>query len=133
MNTSEVNRWLTYAKSDLDAAQALLLTPEHYPRQACFFAQQATEKVLKAALISQEIEFPYTHDLDRLRNLLPDNWRVKTMFPDLADLTIWAIETRYPGDMPDVFEVDAKQALQKAKTVYQVVFDDLQQQTNKEK
>ena len=44
-----------------------------------------------------EIEFPFTHDLDRLRDLLPEGWRVKTEFPDLAELTIWAVEARYPS------------------------------------
>jgi len=51
------------------------------------------------------------HDLDRLRDLLPEGWRVKTEFPDLAELTIWAVEARYPGHLPDVAEADARHAL----------------------
>ncbi|MCY4615587.1 MAG: HEPN domain-containing protein [Chloroflexi bacterium] len=38
---------------------------------ACFHSQQAAEKALKAALVLEGIEFPYVHDLTRLRNLLP--------------------------------------------------------------
>ena len=34
-----------------------------------------------------EIEFPFTHDLDRLRNLLPENWYVRRQYPDLSELT----------------------------------------------
>jgi len=121
MNAPDAERWLAYAHSDLDAAHALLSDPEHYPRQVCFLAQQAVEKALKAGLILLEIDFPFTHDLDRLRNLLPEGWRVKASHPDLADLTIWAVEARYPGDMPEVVETDAQRALDTAFAVCQVM------------
>jgi hypothetical protein len=44
---------------------------------------------------------------------------------DLAGLTIWAVEARYPSDMPDVVEDDAHEALQIAEAVYQNVANDL--------
>jgi HEPN domain-containing protein len=125
MNAPEAARWLAYARSDLDAARALWCDPICYPRQVCFLAQQAAEKAIKTAFVLLEIEFPFTHDLDRLRNLLPAGWRVKTEYPDLADLTIWAIEARYPGDMPDVTAADARQALQTAEAVCQVIEQDM--------
>lgn len=125
MNASEAERWLGYAHSDFDAAQVLIGSPEHYPRQVCFLAQQAVEKALKAALVAQKIEFPFTHDLDRLRNLLPDGWGVKTAFPDLAEVTIWAVEARYPADMPEVLESDAKRAIATADEILQVIRDDI--------
>jgi len=121
MNAPEAVRWLAYARSDLNAARALLRDPEYFPRQVCFLAQQAAEKAIKAVFVLLEIEFPFTHDLDRLRDLLPEGWRVKTEFPDLAELTIWAVEARYPGDLPDVVEADARHALQTAEAVYQAI------------
>jgi HEPN domain-containing protein len=126
MNIPESKRWLTYARSDCDAAHALLRDPDDYPRQVCFLAQQAAEKALKAVLVLLEIEFPFTHDLDRLRDLIPEGWRVKIECPDLADLAIWAIEARYPGDMPQVVEADAHDALQTAEALYQTISDDWQ-------
>jgi HEPN domain-containing protein len=127
MSVKEAERWLGYARSDLAAAEALAASPDHYPRQVCFLAQQAAEKTLKAALIAQEIEFPFTHDLDRLRNLLSDQWAVKKAFPDLAEMTIWAVEARYPADMPEVLESDAKRALKVARAIISHVEDDLAQ------
>lgn len=127
MNAPEAERWLAYARSDLDAGYALLRNPDHYPRQVCFLAQQAAEKALKTALVLLEIEFPFTHDLDRLRDLLPEGWRVKSEHPDLADLTIWAIQARYPGDMPEVVEADARAALQTAAAIYQTIGEELQE------
>ena len=127
MNAPEAERWLAYAHSDLSAGLALLRAPDYYPRQACFLAQQAAEKALKAILVLLEIEFPFTHDLDRLRDLLPEGWRVKSEQPDLANLTIWAIEARYPGDVPDVVEADARHALRLAEAVYQTIANELQE------
>lgn len=51
--------------------------------------------------VARHIQFSFRHDLDALRNLLPDDWAVKQQQPDLAELTEWAVEARYPGDWPD--------------------------------
>lgn len=132
MSVSEARRWLSYARSDLEAAQTLMASPDHYPRQVCFLAQQATEKAIKAALIIEQIEFPFTHDLDRLRNLLPEQWQVKAAFPDLADMTIWAVEARYPADMPEVLPVDAEKAIKTAVQVLELVESDLNQKSRRQ-
>ena len=126
MNTPEAERWLAFARSDLDAARALQRDPEHYPRQVCFLAQQSAEKALKALLVLLDIEFPHTHDLDRLRESVPPGWRVKAEFPQLYALSIWAVESRYPGDLPEVVEADARDALQTAEALYQAIADDWQ-------
>lgn len=124
MSEIESQRWLGYARSDLEAAETLSASPDHYPRQVCFLAQQAIEKALKAALILEQIVFPFSHDLDRLRNMLPAGWQVKDAYPDLAEMTIWAVEARYPADMPEVLPVDAQQALATARHVLELIDND---------
>ena len=52
-------------------------------------------RALRAALVLEGIDFPFTHDLNALRNLLPDSWPVRA---DLADLTGWVVQARYPGE-----------------------------------
>jgi HEPN domain-containing protein len=128
MNAPDAARWLDWAHSDLKAGQALLRDPDSYPRQVCFLAQQAAEKAIKAIFVFLNVEFPFTHDLDRLRDLLPGKWDVKNEFPDLAGLTIWAVEARYPGDMPDVTTAEAAEAMQLAEDVYKLVEEDLRKQ-----
>ena len=71
---TDTARWLRYAEEDLITAETLLRQPHVPPRQACWHAQQSAEKALKAVLISLEIDFPRTHDLNILRNLVPDSW-----------------------------------------------------------
>lgn len=125
MNKDEARRWLAYSHSDLKAARKLHLGPDYYSRQVCFLAQQSAEKSLKAILVLLEIEFPFSHDLDRLRELVPDGWKVKKEFPQLFGLSIWAIESRYPGDMPDVLYSDAEDALSLAEAIYQRAVEEI--------
>jgi HEPN domain-containing protein len=123
---AEVRRWLRYAGEDLEAARALLHHLGAAPREACYLAQQAAEKALKAALIFQSVEFPLTHDLDRLQTLFPAGWRVVSEHPDLSRLSGWVIEARYPGDWPDATDADAQQAVAQAEAVLASVQRDLQ-------
>jgi len=127
MSGSEARRWMNFAETDLRAAHTLLDSEEFFLRQICFFAQQCAEKSLKAILVFEEVNFPKNHDLDRLRDLIPDGWQVKETFPDLAELTIWAVESRYPGDAPDVVEHEARETLRLAESVFEAVKAELKE------
>ena len=88
--------WLRRAKSDLVMARrALADRDELDPWIASFHAQQAAEKYVKAALVIEQIRYPRTHELERLRPLLPAGWAL----PDqeaLAGLSRFAVAGRYP-------------------------------------
>src|SRR5688572_14813442 len=94
---SDAQRWLRFAQADLELAEALARSVNHPPHLSCYHAQQAGEKVLKAVLIYLQIRFPFTHDLDILRNLVPPTWNVTQQFPRLDTLTQWITVGRYPG------------------------------------
>ncbi|MGH7962538.1 MAG: HEPN domain-containing protein [Candidatus Binatia bacterium] len=116
---SETQRWLRYAREDLETAETLLAQSQGLPRHMCWLAQQAAEKAIKAVLVFLEIDFPRRHDLDMLRNLIPDDWHVRDEHPDLAELTEWAVEARYPGDWPDATEADARSAVNQARSIWE--------------
>ena len=117
----EALRWLRFSEEDLSVALRLLSGSPSAPRHACWLSQQAAEKALKAVLVLEEVEFPFTHDLDALRNLLPGSWSVRATHPDLAELTEWAVETRYPGDWPEHTDADATRAISQARSVHDSV------------
>ena len=123
---AEAARWLRYAKEDYSAAVLLLQTDT--PRHACLMAQQSAEKAIKSIYAFLNIPIPRSHDLDLLKNLLPDGWIIKTLFSDLSELSFWAVESRYPGDMPEATREDADTALTMAKAVLDSVQNDLRKQ-----
>ncbi len=119
-----LRRWLLYAEDDLRSAE-ILLEQSGVPRASCFHAQQAAEKAIKAIFVFLQVDFPFTHDLNRLRDLLPDGWTVKEDFPDLAGLSAWAVEPRYPGDLIEATRQDAETAVEQARNIYETALNDL--------
>ncbi len=117
----QVRTWLRYAREDLEGADAALARSGAIPRHACFLAQQAAEKALKAVLVFLKIDVPRRHDLDGIRNLIPPDWRVTREHPLLGELTDWAVDARYPDDLTDPTEVDARAAVEQARAVWESV------------
>lgn len=121
---NEADRWLAFAREDLAAANSLASDHDIPPRHACYFAQQAAEKALKAMLLRTNGDYPRSHDLDYLRNLLPGSWEIHRRLPSLGALTEWLVEARYPGVWPDATERDALDAIQEAFEVLDVLGED---------
>jgi len=120
-----LRRWLRYAEEDLRSAE-ILLKQGGVPRISCFHAQQAAEKAIKAIFVFLQVDFPFTHDLNRLRDLLPEGWAVKEDFPDLAGLSEWAVEPRYPVDLREATHEDEQAAIEQARNVYETALKDLE-------
>ena len=97
-------RWLRYSAEDLDVARVLLCRHPASARHICWPSQQCAEKAMKAALVLEGVAVPFTHDRDALRNRLPESRLVRTIHSNLAALTQWSVETRYPGAWPEVKE-----------------------------
>ncbi len=55
----EARRWLRYAGEDLVTAERIATSRTMPPRNACYHAQQAVEKLLKAVLIFAKIGFAF--------------------------------------------------------------------------
>jgi len=108
-------QWLAKAESDFNTSRHLIAGGESYAEGAAFHAQQAVEKYLKAFLVWHQVEFPKTHDIKRLLDL------IASFDPVLAEalreavtLTPYGVEYRYPGDYPEVSVEDAKMSLKTA-------------------
>ena len=76
---------------------------------ALFHLQQAVEKSLKALLIFNEIEFPRTHKLDILLDILSENNLKLEISKELIVLNEYAVEARYDyiGEVFDDFAIVA--------------------------
>ena len=109
-------QWMTKAANDLLNADNNLNAETIPLDTVCFHCQQAAEKLLKAFLVGKGRTYPITHDLLAiLENILPTNFEAERLRDDLALLTPYAVEVRYPDDfyMPSL--LDAREAADRVK------------------
>jgi HEPN domain-containing protein len=87
---------LTLVQRDFKALQGMLDAETFADEIFGFHAQQAVEKALKAWLTLVGVEYPRTHDLEELLELLEEHSEpILDAFYDLADLTDFAVQFRY--------------------------------------
>lgn len=90
-----VRGWLVKARSDL-AAGHLVVDGDGPYDTACFHAQQAIEKALKALLALYDQPIPRTHDLDELQRLCLTTAPLPGLADlDLTEVTDYAVLVRY--------------------------------------
>jgi len=118
-DSADPRRWLAYARSDLALAREGRQSADVFLESLCYHCQQAVEKSLKAVLIALRLDFPRTHNLGTLADLLPATATLTTVVSDdlLRGLSAYAVLSRYPGDLEDVSEADYAQALEVASRV----------------
>ena len=103
--------WLGKAVTDVQVCESLMALGSAFGDVVAFHAQQAGEKALKAWLVWHQIEFPKTHDVERLLELVATGDRaLAESLADAAELTPYGVEYRYPGEYPPVSETAAAAA-----------------------
>jgi HEPN domain-containing protein len=125
-NRQEASRWLSQAQHDLRAAA--INRRERFPEIACFLAQQAAEKALKAYLYAQGDRVVVGHATHLLVRRCSD---YDSSFDNLLDacriLDQYYIATRYPNGLHDGIPHDvytdaqAKEAISQAEQVLKAV------------
>jgi HEPN domain-containing protein/predicted nucleotidyltransferase len=123
--TETVLRWLEMARRDLRGGRILLAADPTEPALACFHAQQAAEKSLKAALVAEGIDPPRSHDLTKLRDLLPETWETPGTTADLSRISPWAEKSRYSNDFEDFTDPTATWGISVAQAMYDAVVSGL--------
>ncbi len=112
-----VREWVAKAESDLTtAAHVLKLGAECPTDTVCFHAQQCVEKYLKALLVLDGIDFPKTHDIERLTALTPARAGISLTAEEQGRLTDYATTTRYPGS-GEILLTEARRAVVLARRV----------------
>lgn len=114
--------WLNRALSNLERANLGKQNESIYYEDLCFDCQQAVEKSLKALLIFHQIEFPYTHSISRLLEIIEAHGiTIPNIARDSVILSEYAVETRYPGDYEPVDKEEYLTAFKIAKFIYEWV------------
>jgi len=98
-NRQEADRWLTQAQHDLRAA--VLNRRESFPEIACFLAQQAAEKALRAFLYAQGKQMVSEHAVHLLaRACATYNPSFVALEEACRSLDQYYLPTRYPDSLP---------------------------------
>lgn len=119
-----VRQWLSKAEEDLNAAKSLITYGETFLSTVCFHSQQAAEKYLKAFLTHHQVEFPKTHAINQLLDLIaPVDSKLAESLRDVIVLTNYGVDVRYPGDFLSVTSSDAQQAIRLAERVRRLVLE----------
>ncbi|WP_051351187.1 HEPN domain-containing protein [Sulfobacillus thermosulfidooxidans] len=108
---------LSLATADLITARHLVVPGLYH--NACYHAQQAAEKALKAVLLHEVGTFPKTHDVSRLVDAIRAS---QPRFPEFsiesAVLNEYAVDMRYdPQVLMDIDEEEADTAIRYAQDI----------------
>jgi HEPN domain-containing protein len=117
-----VRQWVAKAEVNYRTAERLVRDDEPIRESIAFRCQQAAEKYLKAFLVWQHVEFPKTHSIGRLLDL------VASVAPELAasladaiSLTPFGVEIRYPGDLPELLPGEEQTVFNLAKRTREAI------------
>jgi len=117
----KVNQWIIKAENDINSANYLLLSEKIICDTICFHCQQASEKYLKAYIVSRNIVPLKTH---KLSQILYTCISIDSSFEELTDtvfLTEYAVDIRYADDFLIPTVEDALEAFEMANKVKQFV------------
>jgi len=96
-------------------------------RLIAYHAQQCAEKYLKAYLVFQGVDFPFTHNIARLLELCGEHTDWTGRLAAAEELTPFAITTRYPGMEEEVSKDEGMRAIEIAEEVKDGVREELKQ------
>ena len=102
---------LMYRAAERDVLTLRSMTGDAPVESFGFHVQQAAEKALKAWLALLGEEYPLTHSIETLLDLLADRGAAVEPFRDLVEFTPYAVEFRYAGVDPDAESIDREGAL----------------------
>ena len=111
-----LEEWLRYAEADIAFAKVPLPDGGMY-EQLCFHTQQAAEKALKGVLISRGVDFPSTHNLRALVDLMPLELELPPAMLRVTRLSAYAVTFRYPGEGDPISKKEYREALRIAKAI----------------
>lgn len=109
--SNEASSLVRLARRDLNAMIGMQDSPLVDDAIIGFHAQQAVEKALKAWLSARGREYPLTHDLARLFELLDVDGAAVRPFWGLARFAPYAVQARYAERLPDLDEAVDRPAL----------------------
>jgi HEPN domain-containing protein len=128
---SLLRQWIEKAEADLEAAEQLAPSVAGSIRLreiVGFHCQQTVEKYLKALLTFYQIEFPKTHEIERLLALVSGaNRAAADALSGAKWLGPFGVDARYPGDAAEMLPGDEARAIEIARLAKRVALGILEE------
>jgi HEPN domain-containing protein len=119
-------RWLDKADEDLAAGIHLLKEGSSFLNVVASQAQQAAEKFIKGYLTWRQKDFPKTHNLEILVELVAEvDPQTATELKEVITLTDFVITARYPEDLLAISLPQAQEAITLAQKAAEIVLSAL--------
>jgi HEPN domain-containing protein len=110
--------WLLRAKSNLNLAEKGSRLKGVLFEDLCFNAQQAAEKALKSVCLAKGLDFPKTHSVVHLVDILEAGGiSIPEKVREADVLTHYAVQSRYPSWVEEVTRDEYREALELAARV----------------
>ncbi|MCK6539351.1 MAG: HEPN domain-containing protein [Anaerolineales bacterium] len=110
--------WLLRARANLTLAEKGGRLKGILFEDLCFNAQQAAEKALKAICLARGMEFPKTHSLVHLMDILESGGvHIPQIVREADILTQYAVQSRYPSVVEEITRNEYREALKLAANV----------------
>lgn len=108
----KVNEWIEIAEEDMSVAKlGFSISSAVSYRLIAFHSQQCAEKYLKAFLLYNKVDFPYTHNITTLIDLCSEIDETLEELRDAEILTSYATANRYPSEYRKLRKVDGLKAV----------------------
>jgi len=116
--SQQVKEWIEIAEDDLKFAKHGFSISSGVPyRIIAFHSQQCAEKYLKAFLLYNKVDFPYTHNITTLIDLCSEIDETLEELRDAEILTSYATANRYPSEYRKLKKSDAQNSVKLAEKV----------------
>lgn len=114
----KVNEWIEIAEEDMSVAKlGFSISSAVSYRLIAFHSQQCAEKYLKAFLLFNKVDFPYTHNITNLIDLCSEIDETLEELRDAEILTSYATANRYPSEYRKLKKSDAQNSVKLAEKV----------------
>jgi HEPN domain-containing protein len=116
----EILKWFEKADNDIITAKKSIDCPPIVLDSACFHCQQAIEKYLKAYILYQGKDIKKTHNINFLKDTCTEYDPDFENF-DFKELSVFAVDIRYPDDSLVPTLDEAKEYIQLAEEIKELV------------
>lgn len=123
-NSHKFLTWIEYANEDLRIAELAFKLSSNLPyRIIAFHSQQCAKKYPKTFMVYHKIDFPYTHNISTLIEMLLSVVDLNKKLQQAKELSKYAVAVRYPTEYLKISRSEALRTIKISRRVKKIITD----------